>query len=225
MTEPRDTRLEVAGTQLPSAQSIAAVLRGQLNAAVLAERQRRGTVALPEDIWPMLRALGRVVETCGEYSRAFGTAAKEAKAVAEEELIDAVGESDGVPNQGMTVPDAEGDVVVSLDTLNQHEYDRDALFGAVAFDVMENLEAVGHLLIALETSTDAFTEAVTDLLILAFGRLCETGKFEPQVTKVRALLKTLGRQNNADGVVSSVTSTYRKRTIYKGVKVERKVAT
>lgn len=236
MTEPRDTRLELAGTALPSAQSIAAVLRGQLNAAVLAERQRRGFVTLPEDTYPMQRALARVVETCGEYSRAFGTAAKEARAVAEEELIDAVGESDGVPNQGITVPDAEGDVLISLDTVNTHEYDRDALFGAVVFEVMETLEAHQAVLNVLgdayaepadeddaQTLHEGLDELLVDLLSMALQRLCEAGKFEPQVTKVRALLKQIGRLGTADGVVSTVTSTYRKRVIYRGVKVERKV--
>ena len=107
MDEPIERGLELADGTLPTARSIAAELKDQLNRAVLVERERRGSVALIEDTWPMHRALNKVIETCGEYARAFSAAAKEAGLVVEEELIDIVGEKDGVPNQGTTVPDPD----------------------------------------------------------------------------------------------------------------------
>lgn len=223
MADPTDGVLELAGGPLPSARSIAAELKAQLNRAVLAERERRGDVSLPEDTWPMHRALASVVETCGEYGRAFVTAAKEAGLVAEEELIDVVGEQDGVPNQGMTVPDPDGDVVISLDIRRGHDYDLDALFSAVAFEVLETMEPVAALRrIDAGTMDRDLEEMLANLLVLAMGRLCELGKFTPQVTKVKAFTDTVGRMDGADGVVSTVTSTHKVSSDYRGVKVERK---
>lgn len=222
MTEPNETALVLGNGTLPSARSIAAQLKAQLNGAVAAERARRGAVALPEDTYPMHRALARVIETCGEYSRAFGTAAKEARTVAEEELIDAVGEQDGVPNQPMTVPDPDGDIKVGLDTQNVYAMDLEALFSAVAFEVISILEPKELLPPGADAMMIESLEAgFADALVLGMTRLTELGKFEPQITKVRAFTKTLARMSEADGVAASVTSTIRKRSIYKGVKVER----
>lgn len=222
MTEPQDRALELSMGALPTARSIAAELKAQLNSAVLAERQRRGDVHLPEDIYPMARSLARVVELCGEYSRAFATAAKEAKAVAEEELIDAVGEQDGVPNQPLTVPDADGDIKLGLDTSNVYTMNLEALFAAVAYEVISILEPKELLPPgADEMQVESLEAGFTDALVLGMTRLTELGKFEPQVTKVRAFTKTLARMLKADGVAASITSTIRKKSIYKGVKVER----
>lgn len=222
MSDPQDRGLELAGGTMPSARSIAAELKHQLNAAVLAERERRGEVRLAEDTWPMHRALARVAETCGEYSRAFTSAAKEARQVVEEELIDIVGESDGMPSQGMTVPDADGDVAITLDTTNVHSYDRDALYSAVAFEVMESMRSEVDAFLDPHLDGDEAENSMASLLILAMQRLTELGKFEPQVSKVRAFVLELARQPGADGVVSTVTSSHRLRHIYKGVKVDRK---
>jgi hypothetical protein len=228
-----DQSLELAGGALPAPSSIRAQLRRQLNEAVAVERARRGEVRLPEDVWPMFRALARVTETCGEYARAFQAAATEANAVAEEDLIEAVGEQDGTPNQGMTVPDADGDVKVSLDTANAYEFDRGALFNAVAYAVRAEHSVVGTLVKIMEMypghlepqeleDRDAQVDQfVAHLLLAAMRTLCELGKFEPQITKVKAYAALLARAGDADDIVGTVTSSTRKRTIYKGVKITR----
>jgi hypothetical protein len=234
MTE--ETRpLAVADTVLPSAPTIAAALRRQLNDAVMAERNRRGEVTTPEDTYPMHRALARVIEMCGEYSRAFGAAAKEAKAVAEEELVDAVGEQAGIPNQGLTVPDREGDIRIGPDTVNEYVFDPDALRNAVAFEIMESLEVHQSLITTLGDTFDTgmlegdevnklhqeLDDFLAELLTMAMGRMMELGRFEPQISKVRKFTADVARMPGADGVASTVTSTIRKHTIYKGVRVER----
>ena len=233
-----DRSLELAGGALPAPSSIAAQLRRQLNDAVAAERTRRGEVRLPEDIWPMARALARVVETCGEYERAFKKAAHEANLVAEEDLIDAVGEQAGVPNQGMTVPDADGDVKVDRWMVNTYDFDQAALLNAVAFAVRDEYDVTGTLskiyatfgvgvhkptteeAVSLNGQVDEF---VSHLLLAAMRCLIELGKFEPQVSKVRKFTTNLARLGGFDEVVSTVTSGTRKRTEYKGVKVSREV--
>lgn len=223
MAEQSERGLELAAGTLPSARSIAAELKSQLNAAILAERARRGVVQMPEDTWAMHRSLARVIETCGEYGRAFTAAAKEARQVAEEELITAVGEQEGQPNQGMTVPDADGDVVIGLDTVNTHTYDPDALFAAVAFEVIESMDVVKWVR-SIESGTmdSDVADGLASMLVLALQRLTELGKFEPQVTKVNKFTSELARMGGTDGVVSSVTSSHTVRSVYKGVKVERK---
>lgn len=228
--------LELSGGALPAPSSIAAQLRRQLNDAVAAERARRGEVRMPEDVWPMMRALGRVVETCGEYERAFKKAAHEATLVAEEDLMDAVGEQNGVPNQGMTVPDADGDVKINLWLANTYQFDQAALFNAVAYAVRTEYSASSELIQIMQRFTGRprltddeerdldgqVDEFVAHLVLAAMRALLELGKFEPQVTKVRKFTTELARQgNDLDGVVSSVTSGTRKHTEYKGVKVVR----
>lgn len=233
-----DRTLQLADGSLPSARSITAQLKEQLNAAVLAERARRGTVAMPEDTWVMQRSLARVIDLAGEYKRAFATVERETKAIAEEELITAVGEQDGIPNQNMTIPDPDGDVLISRWTENTHTYDQDALITAVAYEVLEAMDVHNVLLgsvlgdtydgsmltgeaeTAFHVSLDNFLAGV---LTMALTRLTELGRFEPQVTKVKAFTSDLGRTPGSDGIVASVTSSYRKTTQYRGVKVERKM--
>lgn len=223
MTEMSDQGLVIsAGRQMPSPRTIAAVLKDQLNAAVLGERRRRGQVVSEEDTFPMQRSLAKVVETCGEYARAFQTAGKEAKAVAEEELIDAVGEQDGMPLSGLLVPDAEGDVRISLDTSNDYDIDLESLISASVFLTLEtNRDQVEGLTeCEAEPETKAQLDVLADLLDTAMRGLISLGSFKPQVSKVKAFKAELARLPEADGVASTVV--VRKKVNYRGVKIERK---
>lgn len=235
MSDPAEAGLVLAEGTIPSARSIAAQLKQQLNNAVLAERARRGEVHTIEDTYPMHRSLARVAETCGEYERAFKAAGKEAEAIAQEELIDQVGEKDGIPNQGITVPDADGDVVVSLDIHNDHTFDDEAVITAVATVVLEALDVHNTLLEqvlegAAELDPDDEDDRrvhekldtfLADLLVTAMGRLIECGKFTPQVTKVKPLVAELARLG-LDSVAATVSSTHKVRPEFKGVKIKRK---
>ncbi len=220
-------RLDLPGARLPTTQTIRRQLREQLNSGVLAERNRRGEVTRPEDTWPMQRSLAKVVEVCGEYSRAFADAAKEACQVAEEELVEAVGEQDGMPNGGMVVPDAEGDVRIKLDTRNEYEIDQDALHSAVAFQVLATVSWRDELIDTIDRdapgaeTTEETETLLAGLLVVAMQRLVELGSFRPGVMKARQFVKELGRMPGADGVASSVASSIRKDTQYRGVKIER----
>jgi hypothetical protein len=218
----QETALELAGETLPTAKTIRAVLRQQLNDAVLAERTRRGEVVAPEDTWQMHRSLALVAQTCGEYSRAFADAAQEAGQVAEEELIDTFGEQNGIPNQGLTVPNEDGtQVKVSLDIRSSWSADEDAIMSAVAFSV---LAEVDWRTLALAARTPLQQEAAENdlaaLLVEGMQRLVATGKFNPQVTKIRDFTRTIAGTPTGDRVASTVNVSVRNNKVYKGVKIE-----
>lgn len=227
MTE-QETALELAGEALPTAKTIRAALRQQLNSAVLAERARRGEVVTPEDTWQMHRSLARVSDTCGEYSRAFAEAAREASQVAEEELIDTFGEQDGIPNmRGLTVPNDDGtEVKVTLDIRSTWSADPDALMAAVAFSILAEDTWPKPLLDTIERDapgadvTDETESFLAGLMIEAMRRLVATGKFSPQVTKIRDFTRTIAGTSDGDRIASTVNISVHNTKIYKGVKIE-----
>jgi hypothetical protein len=228
MTETSETGLVLNGTTMPSARNVSQILRDQLHGGVLAERARRGETRQPEDFFPMQRSLAAVVDVAKEYEYAFRQARKEAEAIAEEELIDAVGEQDGQPNQALSVPDAEGDLRIVPQVTNSYEIDPDSIMSAVAFSVLFDREGgidgmfEEHGREAEEQLWERREATLAELLVEAQRVLCTLGKFDPQVSKVRAFAKELARMPDGDGVSATVTGAVKKTTDYKGVKIERK---
>lgn len=225
MTETDETGLVLNGTTMPSPRSVSRILQDQLHAGVLAERNRRGQVHQPEDTFPMHRSLAAVIAVAKDYEYAFRNARREAEAVAEEELIEAVGEQDGHPNQPLTVPDPEGDVRISPSVVNSYEIDQDALHSAVAFSLISDRSgSTDQLLEEITRHSDLETieSLLAGLLVQAMNVLCTLGKFEPQVSKVRVFAKEIARMPDGDGVSATVTGAIKKSTDYKGVKIERK---
>lgn len=231
MTMTDETGLMLGDTTMPTPRNLARILKDQLNAGVLAERRRRGDVTQPEDTFAMQRSLMDVVDVCKEYEYAFRTAKREAEAVAEEELIEAVGEQDGHPNQALTVPNAGGDIRVSPVLVNGYEIDMDALMSAVEFATVEAWRGSLTGWLSCLTSDDPLEVAegaakrddfLAGFLGAAMSTLLSLGKFEPQVSKVRVFAKELAREPGGDGVSATVTSAIRKTTDYRGVRIERK---
>lgn len=179
-------------------------------------RQQAGVIARPEDTFEIQRALARVFELFREYSSAFATLRKRVAAMQEETLVDAVGEvtstvhdgGTGQPNQGLTVPDQAGDIRLSLDMTNGYAFDLDQLITVVALDAAE------HWVFGEDTALHTLAES-------AIRKWLELGKFEPQVTKVKAYAGQVAREGD-DGLAGVVSSAIRKTTTYKGVKLERK---
>lgn len=170
----------------------------------------RGPVHVPEDTWDMVRRIGGAHDLFKDYQAAFGDAVKLLKQLMEEELIGAVGEQDGIPNQGMTVPDGEGDIHLSRDEPRTYEIDVDQLVGVLAGQIDDTLAG------------DCWP---LDLVNTIVGQTVSTmltwGKFEPQVSKVRAYAATLAR-NGDDQASSVVSGAITEKNPYKGVKFERK---
>lgn len=195
---------------LPDAQDLKRHLTGQLN-RVLADARRNRVVATPEDTWPLVRSLTDAHDVLTRYGKVFREVAQVVKAEVEEELLEAVHEQNGVPISGMTVPDSAGDIVIDRDAPNVYDIDLDALRQVAATVTQGRYE-----------SQDANDPAVTVGLIMeAMSLLLELGKFEPQVSKVKAFAVRLGREGG-DDLASVVTSAVSKRTPYKGIKLNRK---
>lgn len=174
----------------------------------------RGAVHVPEDTWDMHRRLGGAHDLFKGYQAAFAEVVKLLKQIMEEELIEAVGEQDGIPNQGMTIPDSEGDIRLSRDEPTTYAIDLDQLLAVLADQVAAQLDKTERLdadeLAAVEVAT-----RMTAKVMLSWG------KFEPQVSKVRAYAATLAR-NGDDQAASVVSGAITQHNPYRGVKFERK---
>lgn len=186
-------------------------LRHKLNETLEIEFQRarvaQGTVTVPEDTFALQRQLAAAKELLAGYARAFADATKRISAMQEEQLIDAVGEQGDVPNQGLTVPDAAGDIRISLDFATTRDFDLDQIIAVVVADTMKDWTY------SKEPDPDERVEQ-------AIRKVLGLGKFEPQVTKVNAYAKAVAREGD-DGLSAVVSGAVKKRETYKGVKSER----
>lgn len=207
--------ITVKGAPMPAPRAVVAVLRENLHQLVLEARNRRGEVRLPEDTYELVRSLMGVREGAADYAHAFATIRQEVDGFIQDDLEQAVGEQDGVPNSGMTVPDVDGtNIAVTVDTQNQYGFDTTALVQALVFEAMDQAAEI--------ESPDLPREYVAWLLGVALERLIGLGQFRPQVTKVRAFAADLSRREGGPAIASTVMSTVTKTAKFKGIKVERK---
>ena len=215
------------GRKLPATTDLRRALREGLDSVLAQEFNARGgqEVARPEDAFPLLRRLGAMSETARDYSRAFAEFARETEARAGDDLIEMYGEQDGVPNQGAKVPDADGTVIkVSPDYVNEYSFDVDALISAAIASMLEPgevRERIGEMFQAeFSGEADRSVELLADVLTMAIRNVLALGKFQPQVTKTRALAKLLS-QYGQDGVASTIGDATSKTVKHKGTKIER----
>jgi hypothetical protein len=190
-------------------------LRTRIQEAYALLARERGEVHVPEDTFDMQRRLGAERDRFAAYGAAFTDAVKLLKQLMEEELAEAVGEQEGVPNQGLTIPDAEGDIRLSLDTSNVYEIDVDQIVGVFGAEYLRNLP---------ENYPDGqadLDQLVTGLVFATFELVTSLGKFEPQVSKVKRYAATLARSGR-DRESSVVTGAISETHPYKGVRFERK---
>lgn len=220
--------------RLPAPAEFGRIIRDRLEAEIVRVRAERGEVVTAEDTFALTRSLQAFDEVMGEYVNAMTGARKIAKAEIQEELKYAVGEQDGMPLGGLTVPDVDGtDIKISLDTPNVHTIDQDGLYPVVVADVMGALRLTDSLqALAIESvmhqgmdefneSTAKFDAAVAEALLLAQERVLSLGSFTPQVSKVRAAAKQLAAHGD-DALAGQMTATIRTVRETRGIKVERK---
>jgi len=213
MSEPREEQplsgkeLEPAfGPQMPAPHTLVGILRQHLEELVIFLREERGEVHVREDVYGSVLRLGALVEGLQDYAAAFKKIATEAKGYIQDDLELAVGEQDGIPLSGMKVPDPDGtDINVALDTSGEYTFDLDAIVNGVA-----------HAVQAAHGIVDA---AIHQLLVESMERLQATGQYKPQVTKVRALATEIARTDPK--VASTITSTIKRTTVFKGIKIKR----
>lgn len=212
--------IEPASTQnLPSPAELRRLISVNLEQGYQHLRVAQGEVHAPEDTFHVQRALAATRERFVDWAAAFRDGAKRIAQMQEEQLIEAVGERvstvsqvgidgepeqrpTGVPNQGLTVPDAAGDFRLSVDFTTARDFDLDQLIGVVAADMTEG--------------------TIFDPALLEAGirRFLELGKFEPQVTKVTAYAKQVAREGD-DRLASVVSGAVTSRKVYQGVSVKR----
>lgn len=212
-------------------------LKAQINTWYAGMVEERGKVHTPEDTFSVQRRLAAALEMCQRYKATFEEGRKLVAQLQEEQLIDAVGEvassvtdqPTGQPMTGLTVPDADGDIRLTLDETTTYEIDTEQLMASVCAVVIGTSQFGGladHITDVVNGDADGVPpEQLENVLAEAFMEaqhvLLTTGKFEPQVTKVRAYADTLARRGE-DGLSGVVRQAIRKKRTYKGVKMSRK---
>jgi len=191
----------------------------------------RGEVVSREDTYDVQRRLANSLEKCTAFGAAFTAASKLLKQYVEEELILAVGEQDGLPVGPLKVPDAQGDVSITLDQKHTYDIDVETLFAAVAATVSTpSVDNAGHDLAAEVTAIvegdhargpGDLPDVLAQAMIDAQRKLTTCGKFDPQVSKVRAYAAEIARQGS-DPLAAVVSAAITKTTEHKGVKITRK---
>lgn len=183
-------------------------LKQRIQTAYAALYKARGEVQVPEDTYDMLRRLAAEWDRFKGYGRAFSDAVKLLAQLMEEELTEAVGEQEGIPNQGLTVPDAAGDFRISLDTPRVYEIDMDQVW-AVIQNSLEDRAKIAGIAFPIPWAVHQVVNLLPQL-----------GKFEPQVSKLKAYAATLARDGD-DKAASVVSGAITSKTPFKGVKFER----
>lgn len=184
--------------------------------ALYRERDLGGGVTKPEDAFAMIRRLGVERDRFAALKGAMGAGERLLKQLMEEELVEAVGEQDGVPNEGLTVPDAEGDIRLSLDSKNEYDIDVDELVAMLVLDALDRMEELTGV-----PTPDHIAGHLQTLVVFVFQVMQSWGKFEPQVSKVNAYADSIARAGHDDRS-ARVKAAIVKRTTYRGVGFERK---
>lgn len=208
------------GRSLPAPHTLVGELRARLESTVLALRAERGEVHAPEDVWESVRALGAIAEGLADYGSAFSKVAKETRGYIQDELEVAVGEQDGIPNSGMSVPDVDGtNLQISLDVRNEYDIDIEPVKSGVLALVLATNPAM--ILVHELQGQDAVVDTLAELLADAMTTLLACGTFRPQVTKVRALATEIGRTDPKVASTINGALSRAKSVKFQGVKVKR----
>jgi hypothetical protein len=213
------------GQRLPSTPSLLKLLKQGLDSVLLEIKTK---VETPEDSYAGQRRLAEIAETAKSYGRAFTTFERSSvRPAIAELLIDAVGEQDGVPTSGITVPDIDGtNIKISVDTENDYEIDQDSLRSALAFALItERADRLGEMFRAeFDGDPETVRHILAEVLVQAMESITAQGAFKPQITKVRATAKLLARLPGGDKIAATVTGAIKKTVKFKGISVDREQA-
>jgi hypothetical protein len=218
-------------SKLPTASDLKKQVMAAIDGGYAQLVEARGEVTRPEDTYEVQRRLAGAEETLKEFEQAFAAGRKVINSYQKEEFELALGGREVAPRESMNIPDAEGDLRVAADTSNTYTIDTEALISACSASVI-GTGAPGTSLDSWVTDvvngdTDPFVDPDTlpdilaEALSLGMRALIACGKFDPQVTKVRAYADTLARSGD-DHLAATVNSAIGKTVKLKGVKVERK---
>lgn len=198
----------------PAPSDLKTRLTEQLNEHVQRIRDERGEVTGPEDTFDLIRRLTAAGERLGEYGRAFTAVAKTTKDIVEEEHLEAVGDSDGIPASNLKVPTAGGDILITRDLQNVYDIDMEQVVAVLAAQVSTSFEKRGG---------DPARQPEDYAIEVALTALTFVGAAKPKVTAVRALAEQLSREGD-DQLAKVARDSIRKTQKFKGIKVDRKAS-
>jgi hypothetical protein len=238
MTQPATTNLpapfaDSAGVlDVDGLRTLAGSLRADLidalRASVTQIRDARGNVVVPEDTHDLVRRLVDAGEVLRRVADCLITAAKEADALVEEELLTVQGADEGVPRASLFVPDGEGQRIAVRAEWKSGDstWDVPSLVGWLIDEEVADYKTADPLQRALR---DAGTSApmmwdddqVREVIRNTVDRLLSLGRFTPQATPINALRTRLSEKGrDADAAVIGQLRSVSDRT-YLGVKITR----
>lgn len=179
---------------LPDPQDLKRVVKDRIQQTYADLHAARGEVLKPEDTYDLHRRLQATREQMDGYARGFKEVSTLIGQLQEEELVEAVGEQDGIPLSGLTIPTAGGDIVVAPSFKRVNDIDPDAVRAAIVHGIVDAwMEPVEH---AAVHSTETLEERLRELVEQALGMLLSIGKWEPQVTKLKATAQEWARSGH-----------------------------
>lgn len=206
---------------LPDPRDLTRVVKERIEAATLHFREQRGTVTDATETYDLHRRLQATREKCADYKRGFGAAEKLIGELQREELETAVGEQNGVPLAALTVPTAGGDITITPQFTNDHKINPDELIAVI----VRKIRALHAGAMAVPDSISSDGLRVSALLAAAgeaIEMLLACGKFEPQITKVKAAADQLARAGD-DALAGELLATIKTTRVFQEkVKVDRK---
>jgi hypothetical protein len=181
---------------LPDPQALQRVVKERVQQAYAELHAARGDVLKPEDTYDLHRRLQATRELMNGYERGFNAVGTLIGQLQQEELVEAVGEQDGVPLSGLTIPTAGGDIVVTPAFKRINDIDPDQVQTAIVNGVTDAwMEPIEH---AAVHSTETLEENLREMLAQALAALVGTGKWEPQVSKLKATAQEWARAGRDD---------------------------
>lgn len=206
---------------LPDPQALKRVVKERIEQAYADLYAARGKVLSPEDTFDLHRRLQATAEQMDSYARGFKDVAALIRQLQQEELVEAVGEQDGVPLSGLTIPTAGGDIVVKPEFKRQNDIDAAKVQAAIIDGITTAwMEPIEH---AAVHSSETLEENLRELLEQALTALVGTGKFEPQVSKLKATAAEWARIGRDDMAAELMRSLQVRQKFQDRVTVERKL--
>jgi hypothetical protein len=208
---------------LPDPQALKRVVKERIQQAYAELYAARGEVANAEQTYDLHRRLQATAEQMDSYARGFTEVGKLIRQLQQEELVEAVGEQDGVPLSSLTIPTAGGDIVVAPSFKRVNDIDPEAVTTAIVNGVTDAwMEPIEH---AAVHSTETLEESLREMLAQALAALVGTGKWEPQVSKLKATAAAWARAGN-DQMAGKLMAAHEVRQKYQDkVDVTRKAPT
>lgn len=224
MTDELPAELEAVTRGLPTHHELAQALRDGVNATIARLERERPQTGQREDLFPTARWMQSTAERMDDYARAFSSGAATVRQYAEDILLQAVGEQDGVPlENSLRVPDADGDIKFTAKVDAVREFDLGTLFASLAAVIIEDSRGTEPEQEAGEAEPaylERYEGWMAELLVQAMSDATGLAAYKPRITDVRKLIASLARSGK-DGLSAQVRGAIEERRRLNGVKMER----